>query len=83
MIRYLKGTLDKGIRIRKTIDLKICVFTYSDWERDKDDRTSTSVYIIYVGKILVSWSSKKQKMVTRLSTEVEFCAITLSVSELC
>lgn len=58
------------------------VFTDSNWIGKKDDRTSTPAFIIYLGKTLISWTSKKQKTVARSSIEAEFRAIALMVSEL-
>lgn len=59
------------------------MFTDSNWVGDKDDRTLTSAFIIYVGRTLDSWSSKKQKKVARSSTEAEYRAIAQAIFELC
>lgn len=58
-LRYLKGTTDREIQIAKTRDMRLCACMDSDWEREIGDRTSTSAYIIYLGKIQISLSSKK------------------------
>lgn len=58
VLRYLNRTHDSGIRVVKTNEMKLCVFTDSDWVEEKDDRTSTSAYVIYIGKTPIFWSSK-------------------------
>ena len=45
------------------------------------DRQSTSGYYSYVWGNLVTWISKKQPVVLRSSTEVEFKALALGICE--
>lgn len=46
----------------------------SDYARDLDDRKSTSGYIYKLGSGAISWSSKKQAIVTLSTSEAEFVA---------
>lgn len=78
---YLKGTLDYGIHITKNYSFDISCYSDADWVGCPDNRHSTSGYAIYVGSNLVSWSAKKQKTVSRSSTEAEYCGIANAVAE--
>lgn len=51
-------------------------FTNSDYAGDIDDRKSTSSYAFFLGNGVVSWSSKKQPIVTLSSIEAEYVAAT-------
>jgi hypothetical protein len=46
----------------------------SDYAGDLDDRKSTTGYVFMYGNGVVSWSSKKQAIVTLSTTEAEFVA---------
>ena len=48
-------------------------YTDSDYARDMDDRKNTS-YVFLLSEGNVSWSSKKQHVVTLSTTEAEFVA---------
>lgn len=47
----------------------------SDWARDITDQKSTSGYFTFVGRNLVTWRSKKQKVVALSSAEAMFIGI--------
>lgn len=51
------------------------VYTDSGYVGDVEDRKSTSGYVFLLSSGLVSWSSKKQPIVTLSTTEVEFVAV--------
>ncbi|PHT27192.1 hypothetical protein CQW23_33205 [Capsicum baccatum] len=80
ILRYLKGTLQCGILFQKG-SFDISVFSDSDWANDKDDRKSTTGYIVMMGPNLISWCTKKQTRVSRSSTEAEYRAMAAGVAE--
>ncbi|KAJ0434928.1 putative RNA-directed DNA polymerase [Helianthus annuus] len=63
IIRYLKGTAGHGILFRPNGHLETQLYTDADWAGDKGNRRSTSGYFTLVGGNLVTWRSKKQKVV--------------------
>jgi Reverse transcriptase (RNA-dependent DNA polymerase) len=77
VLRYIAGTLDFGLQFYKQSLLRIQAFSDSDWAGNLDDRRSTSGYYIYLGRNLVSWSSKKQPTVSKSSTEAEYRSLAL------
>ncbi|PRQ17740.1 putative RNA-directed DNA polymerase [Rosa chinensis] len=74
VLRYLKGTINLGVLYRRNGEEKLEAFTDSDYAGDVDDRKSTSGYIFMFSDGAVSWSSKKQPVVTLSTTEAEFIA---------
>ena len=82
ILRYLKGTSNKGIFYSKNDNLDLIGYTDADWAGDGDDRKSTSGYFILVRGNLVTWKSKKQKVVALSSAEAEFRGIAKGVTEI-
>ncbi|RVW92788.1 Retrovirus-related Pol polyprotein from transposon TNT 1-94 [Vitis vinifera] len=75
--RYLQGTKDFGLFYKKGKRSDLIGFTDSDYAGDQDNRRSTSGYVFMLGTGAVSWSSKKQPIVTLSTTEAEFVAAQL------
>ena len=59
ILRYLKGTSDRGILFQKHGHLDLLAYTDADWAGDRDDRRSTSRYFTLVGGNLITWKRKK------------------------
>lgn len=73
-LRYLKGTVNYDIHYKRGGDGKLLAFTNSDYAGDMEDRKSTSGYVFLLSSGAVSWSSKKQPIVTLSTMEAEFVA---------
>ncbi|RVW50977.1 Retrovirus-related Pol polyprotein from transposon RE1 [Vitis vinifera] len=64
IFRYLQGTKEFGLFYKNGEKSDLFGFTDSDYAGDLDDRKSTSGYVLMMGTRAVSWSSKKQPIVT-------------------
>ena len=82
ILRYLKGTPGRGVLYRSNGHLNPTAYTDADWAGDKDDRKSTSGYFTLVGGNLVTWRSKKQKVVALSSAEAEFRGVAKGIPEI-
>ncbi|XP_071695972.1 uncharacterized mitochondrial protein AtMg00810-like [Rutidosis leptorrhynchoides] len=93
ILRYLQGTANYVLRLMHDSGTVLHAYTdsaynsltsFSDagWAGCPDDRRSTGGYAIYLGSNLVSWSARKQKTVSRSSTESEYNALADTVAEL-
>jgi hypothetical protein len=83
IVRYLKGTAHMGLMMRKSSVSSLVGFTDADWAGCPDTRPSISGYCVFLGDNLLSWSSKRQSVVSRSSAEAEYRGIANVVSELC
>ncbi|KAL5721714.1 hypothetical protein ACHQM5_005324 [Ranunculus cassubicifolius] len=82
ILRYLKKTIDYGIFICVPSTLTLHAFSDADWAGCLDDRRSTSGYCIFLGGNLISWSARKQKTVSRSSTEAEYRGLAIATAEI-
>jgi hypothetical protein len=81
IIRYLQGTQDYGLLLRRSSSSDLVVYTNADWIGCPDTRRSTSGYAVFLGDNLVSWSAKRQTVVSRSSAEAEYRAVANGVAE--
>ena len=82
ILRYLKSSLGKGLMFQKNNHLNIEGYTDADWAENISDRKSTSGYFTFVGGNLVTWRSKKQKVVALSSAKVELRGMVKGICEL-
>jgi hypothetical protein len=82
ILRYLKGTIGRGIVMTRNGHTNVMGYTDSDWAGNSLDRRSTTGYCMFVGGNLVSWKSKKQSVVARSSAEAEYRAMASAACEL-
>ena len=73
LLRYLRSTVDYGLVLHRSLSTELVVYTDADWAGCPNTRQSTSGYAVFLGGNLVSWSSKRQQVVSRSSAEAEYC----------
>ena len=81
LLRYLIGTLDHHIVLYRYSPLMFQTFSDVDWAGNKDDFTSTSAFIVYLGCNPISWSPKKQLSVAHSSTKSQYRSVATTAIE--
>ncbi|KAK1408428.1 hypothetical protein QVD17_40194 [Tagetes erecta] len=81
IIRYVKGTVQFGIKYKTQIGGKLLGFSDSNYSTDSEDGRSTSGNVFYYNDGLVSWQSQKQPTVALSSCEAEFMAATAAACQ--
>ncbi|KAE8731603.1 hypothetical protein F3Y22_tig00002793pilonHSYRG00081 [Hibiscus syriacus] len=61
--------------------LQVSTFSDADWGGCTDDRRSMSGHCVFIGENLVSWSAKKQKVVSRSTLEAEYRSLADAAAE--
>lgn len=82
ILKYIKGTINFGIRFRSNATLNLNCFSDADYAGDIDTRKSTSGFVFMFGSGSISWGSNRQKCVALSSTESEYIAGSEAVKEL-
>ncbi|CAN6704192.1 unnamed protein product [Malus baccata var. baccata] len=82
VLRYLKGSIGRGILMRNNSHTRISGYTDADWAGNSLDRKSTTGFCTFVGGNQVTWKSKKQSVVARSSAEAEYRAMASTACEL-
>jgi hypothetical protein len=81
ILRYLQGTPDYDLLLRRLSSSDLVVYTDADWAGCLDTRRSISGYAVFLGDNLVSWSAKWQTVVFCFSVEVDYHAVANGVAE--
>ncbi|XP_062089689.1 uncharacterized mitochondrial protein AtMg00810-like [Humulus lupulus] len=82
ILRYLAGTITHGLLYNSSPDLSVTCFTDAEWASCPNDHHSTSAFCIFLGMNIVSWSSYKQKIVSRSSIESNYRILANGTAEL-
>lgn len=78
ILRYIKGTIDYGIRFSQFKNFSLHGYSDSDWAACVDDMRSTSGYCFNFGSGIFLWYSKKQEVIAQSTVEAEYlpaCAV--------
>jgi hypothetical protein len=81
ILRYVKRTLDYGLTFDGTGGSILTGYSDADWAGDLVERRSTSGYTFQFCGGTISWSSKRQSVVARSSTEAEYIAMSQAAAE--
>ncbi|GJT47453.1 ribonuclease H-like domain-containing protein [Tanacetum coccineum] len=78
---YLRGTTDLGLQLFQSTTSQLIAYSDADWAGCPATRRSTSGYCIFLGDNLLTWSSKRQDMLSRSNAEAEYRGVTNAVAE--
>ncbi|KMQ85201.1 integrase core domain protein [Lasius niger] len=83
IVKYLKGTLDLGIRYGSGKSLlQVVGYSDADYANDIETRRSTTGYVFMLVNGPVTWSSQRQKLVTLSTTEAKYVAAASAAKEM-
>ncbi|CAM8919422.1 unnamed protein product [Rhodiola kirilowii] len=77
-----RGSINSGLVLRPCTDSRRVAFLDATWASDGDDCRSQHGFAIYYSGNLISWSSKKQDVVAKSSSDTEYRAIAFTATEL-
>ncbi|XP_020239388.1 uncharacterized protein LOC109818353 [Cajanus cajan] len=82
ILRYLKGTANLGINFYRSHNFSLLGYCKADYAGDKWERKSTSKGCHFLGRCLVSWTSKRQSTIALSTCEVEYVATRQCLTQL-
>lgn len=80
ILRYLRATIDHKLVFCGPLEA-LMGYTDADWGGDYDTRRSTSGYVFSLGSRTISWSAKRQPVVSLSTCEVEYIGQTQAAKE--
>ena len=81
ILRYLRGTIDYGLKYEVSKNINLEGYVYSDWVGSSIDRKSTSGCFFSMGSGVISWFNRKQSCVAQSAAEAEYVAACLDSYE--
>ncbi|XP_048229512.1 uncharacterized mitochondrial protein AtMg00810-like [Ricinus communis] len=82
ILRYLRDTQFQTPLFSSASSLELYAYSDADWAGNPTDRKSTTGFCIFLGDSVISWKSKKQDVISRSSTEVEYRAMASTTCEI-
>ena len=74
ILRYLKGTIDYGLKYEANQNINLEGYVDSDWADSAIDRKSTLGCYFNMGSGVISWFSRKQSCVELSTIEAQYVA---------
>nr|GEU76956.1 RNA-directed DNA polymerase, eukaryota, reverse transcriptase zinc-binding domain protein [Tanacetum cinerariifolium] len=81
ILRYVLGTLNYGLQLFSSSTTYLVAYSDADWTGCPTTRRSTFGHCVFLGKNLLSWSSKRHPTLSRSSVEAEYRGVANVVDE--
>jgi hypothetical protein len=81
VIRYLRGTVEYGLRYLGGDGVRLQRYLDSDWAESAVDRKSTSRCCFILGLAVITWSNRKQTSATLSLIEAEYITVSMASCE--
>ena len=81
-MRYLKGIEEYGLNYKKNEKFELRAYIDANQDGNIDDRKSTSGEAFFLGKRLVTWTSKKQNCTSQSIVEAEYVATAINCTNI-
>ena len=75
ILKYLADTTNLGLWYEKGTAYNVAGYCDAHFDGDRVERKSTSGCCCFLGKSLITWSSKKQNMIALSTAEVEYVSV--------
>lgn len=82
LLHYLEGTPSQGILLSTSNNFQLRAYCDSNWASYLMTRRSTIGYFVLLGESPISWKTKKQDIVSRLSAEAGYKVMAMATCEL-
>jgi len=82
ILRYLKNAPGYDIFFPHQNSIQLKAYSDSDWATCPETRKFVTGFSIYLGESLISWKLKKQQIISKSSSEVEYRAMAATTCEL-
>nr|GEV79116.1 uncharacterized mitochondrial protein AtMg00810-like [Tanacetum cinerariifolium] len=82
ILRYLCGTQFQTLLFPSTSSLNLRAYCNADWAGDTVTSKSTIGFCVFFGDSLISWTSKKQDVLSKSSTEAEYRVMAVTTSKI-
>ena len=82
IMKYLKGTKEFGLYYKKNDFFYLRAYTDADWDGNIDDRKSTNGGALFLGKRLVTWTSKKKICTSQFTTKAKYVVASINFTNI-
>ena len=82
IMRYLRGRYDFGLYYKRSENFELNAYTNADWGDNIDEKKSTSGGALFLGRRLVTWTSKKKSCTSQCTVEAKYVAAAINYTNI-